>query len=95
MSILYPLSKEEIEEGFNVKGFFLGFVPVYANLDDDYPDDLFIVERNGVPEWCIPVFATLWEGLVWIINLGGIFDGMPRVYPMLVTGDIVKHEKES
>jgi hypothetical protein len=79
------MTEQEIKDEFNCKGFFLGVVPVYAYKEADDADEIYLAERNGIPEWTIPVIATLWEGIVWVINLGGIFHGVPRRYPVFIT----------
>lgn len=95
MSILYPLLSEEIQEEFNVRGWFLGIVPVYALMDEETPDEFYLVERNGIPEWTIPITAAIWTFGIWVLNLGGIFKGIPRRYPIMVTGYIHNDEEGS
>ena len=85
MSIINPLSKQEIRADFTHRGWF-AFCPVYLAQEGD--DGMRVCERNGIPAW--------WFGLAEIcmalaITLLSMFseDYEPK-FGFIVTGEI-KH----
>jgi len=83
MSIINPLSPQEIRADFTHHGWF-AFCPVY--LGEDGPDGVKVCERNGIPSWWFGL-AEVFMGLV-IFLISAVDHDYEAQWGFIVTGEI-------
>ncbi|MFC5525240.1 hypothetical protein ACFPPA_05735 [Rhodanobacter ginsengisoli] len=86
MSIINPLSPQEIRKRFTHRGWF-AFCPVY--LAEEGADGMLVSERNGVPAWVMGA-AEAFMGVA-IFLLCAINPRYEPQWGFIVTGEI-EHE---
>jgi hypothetical protein len=83
MSILHPLSAEEIHRDFTHIGWF-AFCPVY--LAEDGAEGMNVCERNGVPAWWFGAAEVFMSLVIFMLSiLPGDYE--PQ-WGFIVTGEI-------
>lgn len=90
MSIFNPVDKQYLkEENFTHKGWLAFCVPIYIDYSTiDTEEGPFVIERNGVPEFMVPLVCRLIGLFGWIVNFGGLIPAWDIRFPVLITGEI-------